>query len=118
MICYGEAERVWSPVRCGPALLRLSGEFDLCNADRLGAALSEITAGAPDEVVIDLSELVFLDAAAAREIAIARRRLPPRQCSIVLRSPRPVVRKILELTDLDGPCIIENSPIPRDGDPR
>jgi anti-sigma B factor antagonist len=89
-------------------VLRLRGEFDVANAERLGAALNQIAARRPRRVVIDLGELDFIDASAVAQIAAARRRLPAQQCPIVLRRPRPIVRKLIELIGLDGPCVIDD----------
>jgi anti-anti-sigma factor len=54
----------------GPSL-SLHGEVDVTQADGLSRALVDVACGTPGEVVLDLSDLRFLDVAGARALARA-----------------------------------------------
>jgi anti-anti-sigma factor len=59
-----------------------------------------------NRVVVDLSDVTFLDARGISVIALARDRLR-HDCDVVLRRPIPFVQKVLKITGMDGPCVIE-----------
>jgi anti-anti-sigma factor len=82
----------------GIVTMCLHGELDINSA----ALLAEHAARAQDsagQLVLDLTELHFLDCAGAR--ALARAALRPGCPPASLRSPRPPVRRVLQLTGLD-----------------
>jgi anti-sigma B factor antagonist len=56
------------------AVVRLHGELDLASAQALSARLQEAGAAGPAAIVIDLSELEFMDSTGLRSILMARER--------------------------------------------
>jgi anti-anti-sigma factor len=91
----------------GSPLVRVRGELDVATAQELGSRLTELIGGMPDRITIDLSDTVFMDCSGARPICEARRQLPIETCRIVLLHPRPLIRMVLNLVGLDGPCLVE-----------
>ena len=74
-----------------------SGEVDLAVVDRVLAAADEHVGRF--ELVVDLSEVTFVDSAglaAIIELGLRRR------CPMLLRSPSPSVRRLLQLVGLEG----------------
>lgn len=99
----------------GLPVVQLRGEIEAFHADWLGRALAAALEEDPPRIVIDLSETSFLAGAAARRIADMSLLLPERNCSFVLRNPRGIVRRVLEVTGVDGGCVIESSAPPKAG---
>jgi anti-anti-sigma factor len=75
-------------------VLYLSGELDLAYEDDVRAALENRSA-AKEELIIDLSQLVFLDCTGVRALANVSTR--PEAGRVLLRSPDPRVLRVLEL---------------------
>lgn len=88
-------------------VLHLRGEADIAEADRLTAQLSALTAGTSRRLVVDLSRLEFLDLAALRTLLVAERELSARGATLVLRSPTPRVRRLLDLMEVSGHLAVE-----------
>jgi anti-anti-sigma factor len=84
----------------------LSGDLDLTSTPSLTATLSQVLEGRPQRLVFDLAAVGFVDCAAARCLVGTRRFLPPGRRP-VLRSPAPLVLRVLTLTGLDADCEIE-----------
>jgi anti-sigma B factor antagonist len=76
----------------GGTLLRVSGELDLVSEPQLSEAFARV-AGQP--VLIDLSELAFMDSTGLRALLAAAKTHP----DLKLRGPlQPAVERLLELT--------------------
>ena len=83
----------------GETVLTLRGELDLSTQPRFMAAL----AGLDDRltrVVLDLSELTFIDSANIRTIHRVQMLAGLRGTAFVLRSPNPDILRIMELMSL------------------
>ena len=78
-------------------VLWLSGEVDLAVVDRVLAAADEHVGRS--DLVVDLSEVTFVDSAGLAAIIELGLRT---RCPMVLRSPSPLVRRLLELVRLEG----------------
>ncbi|WP_218104868.1 STAS domain-containing protein [Micromonospora mirobrigensis] len=78
----------------------LHGEVDHDLVDDVFPALVDLTGGSPGEVVLDLTDLEFLDAAGARMLARAVRLLAQTGVRLRLIRPRRTVSHCLELFDL------------------
>jgi anti-sigma B factor antagonist len=83
----------------GPGFTRvtLSGELDLAAAPQLADALAEV----PDRtavVILDLSELTFMDSTGLHLIVSARARLADAGCRLVLVPGSHQVQRIFEIT--------------------
>lgn len=84
----------------------IGGELDLASTPSLAARLHRILADKPQRLVFDMSRVGFVNCAAARLIAGTAESLPDDRRP-VLRSPTPLVRRVLELTGLDAEVEIE-----------
>jgi anti-anti-sigma factor len=91
-----------------PALVRLSGELDMAVAPTLATALApHLKRGG--RVAIDLTELTFMDSSGINVLCRAAGQLGDRG-RIVLYHPRPIVRRILDMTGLIGIIGINDQP--------
>jgi anti-anti-sigma factor len=77
----------------GPAVVRLAGEIDMQTRDTLVTALGSLAS--PSSVIIDMSEVTFMDSAGLHVLIDTHRRAP-----VTIRSPQPFVRRLLELSGL------------------
>lgn len=81
-------------------VVRLGGELDLYNAEQVRSALAEVLAEAPERVVVDLSEVEFIDSTALGVLIEARTKLENRR-GFLLASPALETRRALEISGLD-----------------
>jgi len=85
----------------------VQGEVDMGSASELADCVATAITGAPGDLVFDLTDATFIDSVGLKVIASARRRLPD-AWRVVLRRPRPFVRKVLVISQLDLLCTIES----------
>jgi anti-anti-sigma factor len=81
-------------------VVSLAGELDLYNAHALREALLECCSEAPERLVVDLTEVKFIDSTALGVLIEARTRLPNRR-GFLLASPGLETRRALEISGLD-----------------
>lgn len=86
-------------ISAGETVLKLRGELDLWTQPLLAAALADVNESVAC-VVLDLSELTFIDASNAGIIRQSQISAAQRGVTLVLRSPNRSVLKVLELTGL------------------
>ena len=86
-------------------VIRLEGEVDLENADKLTAALRG--AGSADEVVLDLLGVAFMDSSGLKALLIGSAELGDR-LSLVLSPGSPVAR-LLELAEVRDRFVIHTN---------
>lgn len=79
-------------------VLWLTGEFDIAAIDEFQATVDAVL-DAQREVVLDLSELTFLDSTGIRAFLIVAGKVGG---GVVLRKPTPFVRRVLDLTGIEG----------------
>lgn len=82
-------------------VLALRGELDVATAPALESALRAAFGASPTSMVVDLSDLSFLDSTGIRVLATAARRAESDGCSIVLMAPTQQVLRVLRLTGVD-----------------
>ncbi len=81
-------------------IVALRGELDIGSADGLADALVEV---AGSTVVVDLSELTFLDSTGISALVVARNRiLTSSEGRLVVTRPTGIVRKALDIVGLSG----------------
>jgi anti-sigma B factor antagonist len=85
--------------RNGALVLHLAGEIDLYNANEVREALTEALEAAPTRIVVDLSEVDFVDSTALGVFIEARSRLG--RSELVLAGPRHETRRTLQVSGLD-----------------
>lgn len=83
------------------SVVRLQGEHDIATRDVLAATIARAIARNEPAVVIDLSEVQFMSAAALGVIVAARQFLRRRSRSLVLRAPSPCVVRIFAVCGLN-----------------
>src|ERR687886_2870572 len=84
----------------GACIVRLAGELDLYNADAVRDALFEACSDGPDRVVVDLSEVEFIDSTALGVLIEARTKLENRK-AFLLAAPGLETRRALQISGLD-----------------
>ena len=87
-------------------VVSFNGELDIWKERDVEARFSTVDGSAP--IVVDLSDVRYLDSAFLSALVRLRRRLPT--CSITLVVGTPSVRRILELTDMHRLFTIEGTP--------
>jgi anti-sigma B factor antagonist len=88
-------------------VLRLAGELDLYNTADVTAALEELAADSPSRVIIDLSEVAFVDSTALGTLVEARRQMGAN--GLVLVAPGADVSRALEVSGLDQHFTVRSS---------
>jgi anti-sigma B factor antagonist len=86
----------------GHAILSVVGEIDLYTAPRLQAEFTRLLETGPERVVIDMSGVEFCDSTGMNVLLSALKRMRERGGVLEVASPRPAVRKILQVTGLDS----------------
>lgn len=79
--------------------LRLSGEFDLSSVEAFRLAV-ETSANPEREIVLDLTDLTFLDSSGIRAILVMAQEIGTN--GVLLRNPQPNVRRVIELIGIEG----------------
>jgi anti-anti-sigma factor len=96
-------------VEDGVFTVAIRGDLDVVTVPELLGYLARAVAARPRLLVFDLSEVGFMDCAAAGAIIRASCALPGRPRP-VLCHPRPAVRRLLSLAGLDRQCAIRPEP--------
>lgn len=81
-------------------VVTVRGEVDVVTAPQLRSFLFDAVAGAR-HLVLDLSDLEFIDAAGLSVLVATQRRLARRGSKVVLRSPPAITRRVLQVTGLE-----------------
>jgi anti-sigma B factor antagonist len=84
----------------GSVIVRLAGELDLYNAHEVRETLLDECSANPERVVIDLSEVAFIDSTALGVLIEARSKMPNRR-AFLLAAPAVETRRALEISGLD-----------------
>jgi anti-sigma B factor antagonist len=85
----------------GAVVLALHGEADLATAPLLARALAELSQDGTAPVVLDASSLKFIDACCLGVIVSARVLLSEQGRDLWVRSPAPLVRRILTILEME-----------------
>lgn len=80
--------------------LKLEGNFTYTQRKPFQEVLKTVCTDQVEEVVIDLSQVAFLDSAALGLLMISHRQLQADKRTLSLAYPQPTVRQILELANL------------------
>jgi anti-anti-sigma factor len=113
----GLASRRYLKGRC--TVLDLAGEIDEASATKFREELEAAIDQERDKVVVDLTDVAFMDCSGIGELVQALRRTAWAPGSICLTGPTGSVRRVLELTHVGTVCPIfdtlENAVAPRTG---
>jgi anti-sigma B factor antagonist len=96
-----------SRLQDGTFVLSLSGELDVVSVPRFESHLALVPPGAA--VVVDLSELEFVDSSGLNCLAVCGRRADERGTRVVLAAPLPHVAKVFAVVRLDEILAVEPS---------
>lgn len=88
----------------GAAIVTVSGDLDISNADALEATVASTVARRPERLVFDLTRLRFMDSAGIAVLLGAAANVE----SVHIRNPTPAVRRVVELTGLTQVLPIES----------
>ena len=86
------------------AVVTVVGDLDMTTAPQLDAELRALDDA---RVTVDLGRCTFLDSSGMHVLTRAHKRMEARDGELLLRSPRPIVRRVLEFTGLDEILDIE-----------
>jgi anti-sigma B factor antagonist len=89
-------------------VVRLAGELDLYNAQAVREALLACCEEAPDRLIVDLSDVKFIDSTALGVLIEARTRMQNRR-GFLLASPGLETRRALEISGLDRHFSVHDS---------
>jgi anti-sigma B factor antagonist len=93
--------------RAGASVVRLGGELDLYNAGDLRNALVEAIDGGATRIVVDMSEVEFVDSTALGVLLEARSKLGHE--GLLLAAPQAETRRTLEVSGLDRHLPVHDS---------
>src|SRR3954453_4973152 len=97
-----QLSQIHSAGRDDTSLFRLTGEFDLSNAWKIRDAPLDSNRHDDRDIVVDLSDVQFMDAQLVRALAKARSAAIRRDIAFVIVPPRDrVVGRVAELLDSD-----------------
>jgi anti-sigma B factor antagonist len=82
----------------GGTVLTLSGELDIASAPALERALDDFGASLPRRLVIDLTEVTFMDSTGLRALLLARQRPADGDHELLLRPGPRQVQRVFELS--------------------
>ena len=92
----------------GATVVHLAGELDLYNANVVRETLIACCEESPDRLVVDLSEVKFIDSTALGVLIEARTRLANRK-GFLLAGPGLETRRALEISGLDKHFSVHDS---------
>jgi anti-anti-sigma factor len=84
-------------------VVSLRGEHDMSTATDLADALAAASAVGDGDVVVDLSEVRFMDSTIITELARGQDALRSQSRALMLRAPSKFARRLLEVCGLVGP---------------
>ena len=83
------------------AVVRIEGDIDMSGSPRLRETLREVIAMAPRRVVVDLSEVAYMDSSGLATMVEAMKNAGTRSIRFALLGMTPRVRAIFEIARLD-----------------
>jgi anti-anti-sigma factor len=87
---------------CGlRSVVRLRGELDASTEDRLRCAIGSALNHSPELLVVDLSELSFMDCSGLSVLVWAHQRLAEQERQLLITGAQPVVQRLIRLTGFD-----------------
>jgi anti-sigma B factor antagonist len=93
--------------RDGAVVLRLGGELDLYNADDVRTALAVAIDGGTARIVVDMSDVEFVDSTALGVLIEARSKLG--EDGLLLAAPQLETRRTLQVSGLDRHLPVHDS---------
>jgi anti-sigma B factor antagonist len=91
--------------------LSLRGELDMSSAPILTRELESAARRRPEQLILDLAELSFMDVTGLRTILDAARRARRDGGSVIIANPMPHIVRLLELTAIDQTLEVRGRPL-------
>jgi anti-sigma B factor antagonist len=88
-------------------IIAIKGEIDIYSAPEFKESLSQSINGVQQDIVLDCSELSYIDSMGLGILVGALKRVREKEHNIIIRNPRSTVRKLFKITGLDKAFIIE-----------
>jgi anti-anti-sigma factor len=101
----------------GHAVVDLSGDLDIASVDDLRGQLRSARQAHGDHVILDLTELDFMDSQGLSVIIGCHKAVSAAGGSLALVAPRPIVKRTLEITGLNRRFSIFNTVAEASGRP-
>jgi anti-sigma B factor antagonist len=93
------------------AVMSVAGEIDLYTAPKLHTELMTALSGtAPLRLVVDMTGVEFCDSTGMNVLLAAHRRAREDGGELQLASPRPAIRKVLQVTGLESVFTVVDRP--------
>ena len=102
--------QVGSRTHAGWTVVGVEGELDLFSAPQLREAISECLRRGANQVLVDLSDVRFVDSTALGVLIGGLKRVRDRGGDMALLGPQRTVRRVLGITGLDKIFAIYDSP--------
>lgn len=99
------------------AVVQLYGELDLSTAPQLDKQLVILAVEGVLDVTVDVADLHFIDSSGLQALVAGRERFHEQGGDLILRSPRPRTRKVLEITGLTSVFRLEANEAPEPSTP-
>lgn len=93
----------------GNAVVMLVGELDIESARVLERVLDELTENGPPEILLDVSNLDFIDSSGIAVLIAAQERLGAKDRYLRVRSPKPLVMRVFAITNLTEYLKVDSS---------
>jgi anti-sigma B factor antagonist len=93
--------RITSEVRSRAATVAVCGEIDLENVADLRSTLDELVAATEGDIVIDLSEVSYLDSTGLHELLSVQSHAAALDRRLIVQRPSPAVCRLFELCDVN-----------------
>jgi anti-sigma B factor antagonist len=93
----------------GTAVVAVHGDVDLYTAPRLWETIDAATTEIPRELVLDLTDVRFLDSSGLNVLIRAHKRLRPVAGTVVIRGAKDQVSMALEVTKLNTVLTVESA---------
>lgn len=99
--------------RDGRAIVRLMGELDMGEVEALQEELDRVCSNGLEELMVDLSELDFVDSTGLHLLIKLRGHCASQQLPLTLVPGPPAVQRLFQLTGTDGQfTFVERRPQP------
>ena len=82
----------------GICVIRARGDVDMESAPRLEAAIEQAVASNPKSVLIDLSDVTFLDSSGIRSLVVGKRRIEEMGATLTIDGMTPAVQRVFEIS--------------------
>jgi anti-anti-sigma factor len=86
--------------RDGESLVTLSGELDMATAPDLATVLASLMGQGPDQVILDLSALSFIDSSGIAVLVASQHKMIEHGRHLTLHGARPHAMKVFEIAGL------------------